>query len=205
MICNSFILAVDVETGEDAVFDNRHHAITPEHVPASASMPVLFDPAEIEGRRLVDGGMSANLPVRIAMDEPSKAETLCIALVLLPLNGSQPHSVDGAAVRAQDLIFPCQSRVAIQALRREHALRRELASGSPDAAATTTLVHLTNKGEERETAVKAIDLSKDSIRTRWASGKADMEVALGQLGMLPTPMSGSFSVVRLVDNSLSMT
>jgi hypothetical protein len=34
-----------------------------------------------------------------------------------------------------------------------------------------------------------------------ASGKEDIEVALGQLGMLPTLVSGSLSVITLVDNN----
>ena len=94
--------------------------------------------------------------------------------------------------------------MAIQALQREHALRSETIGG-PDAAATTTLLHLTYSGEGFETAVKAIDFSRDSIRARWASGKEDIEVALGQLGMLPPPVSRSLSVITLVDNSLRTT
>ncbi len=75
-------LATDIETGE-AVPIGR--GLLHDAMRASAAIPVVFQPVEIEGRLLVDGGMSNNLPVEvvrslgmdvvIAVDPSSKLET----------------------------------------------------------------------------------------------------------------------------------
>lgn len=74
-------LATDIETGE-AVPIRR--GLLHDAMRASAAIPILFQPVEIEGRLLVDGGMSNNLPVEvvrsmgmdvvIAVDPSSKLE-----------------------------------------------------------------------------------------------------------------------------------
>lgn len=192
--------AVDAETGEDVVFDTQGESITPDHLRASTSMPVLFEPVKIGSRWLVDGGMSANLPVRLALGEPLAEDTLCIALDLLPARGSLPTSIGEAAQRAQDLIFASQSRHAIHSLGREYRLRSNLRADG--AAAATTLLHLVYGEEARETALKSLDFTRDSICGRWAAGKADMVASLEQLASLPTPDTGSLAIFGLENKSL---
>lgn len=53
-------IACDINTGEKIVLD--HGPLAPA-VRASAAIPALFSPVEIEGRLLVDGGIVDNLPV----------------------------------------------------------------------------------------------------------------------------------------------
>lgn len=50
--------AVDVVNGEVVVFDNARAPIRTEHVAASAAIPLLFDPVEIEGRLYWDGDIT---------------------------------------------------------------------------------------------------------------------------------------------------
>lgn len=56
-------VAVDLMTGDKVVFDSGSIA---EAMRASMSIPALFRPYEVAGRRLVDGGIADNLPVDVA-------------------------------------------------------------------------------------------------------------------------------------------
>jgi NTE family protein len=53
-------MATDIETGQDVVLDK---GIFPQALVASSSIPTIFYPIEIEGRLLVDGGVTNNYPV----------------------------------------------------------------------------------------------------------------------------------------------
>ncbi|HET7360876.1 MAG TPA: patatin-like phospholipase family protein, partial [Salinimicrobium sp.] len=55
-----FAVATDVETGEEVILDSGY---LPKAVSASAAIPTLFGPVEINGRLLTDGGVSNNYPV----------------------------------------------------------------------------------------------------------------------------------------------
>jgi len=55
-----FCMATDIETGEQVVLDK---GIFPQALIASSSIPSIFYPIEIEGRLLVDGGVTNNYPV----------------------------------------------------------------------------------------------------------------------------------------------
>ncbi len=55
-----FCVATDLESGKMKVFDSGHLA---EAVRASASLPSLLDPMEVEGSLYIDGGVADNFPV----------------------------------------------------------------------------------------------------------------------------------------------
>jgi NTE family protein len=55
-----FCIATDVETGEEVLLDGGY---LPEAIMASGTFPSLFEPAEVEGRILIDGGVLNNYPV----------------------------------------------------------------------------------------------------------------------------------------------
>jgi NTE family protein len=54
------IVATDIESGEKIVFRKGKAALA---VRASTALPGLFVPVEVNGRKLVDGGLAENLPV----------------------------------------------------------------------------------------------------------------------------------------------
>ena len=56
-------VAADISTGEVVVFSQGHLALA---VRASMSIPAVLTPVEVDGRLLVDGGISNNIPVDIA-------------------------------------------------------------------------------------------------------------------------------------------
>ncbi len=55
-------VATDIVTGETVVLD---HGDLADAMRASMSVPGVFSPVEIDGRLLVDGGLTANLPVDV--------------------------------------------------------------------------------------------------------------------------------------------
>lgn len=58
-------IATDIERGESYVMGEGDLA---KAIRASMSVPAIFAPAEIDGRVLVDGGITANLPVDVIRD-----------------------------------------------------------------------------------------------------------------------------------------
>ncbi len=55
-----FCIATDVETGEELLLDRGY---LPEAIMASGTLPSLFEPMEVDGRLLIDGGVLNNYPV----------------------------------------------------------------------------------------------------------------------------------------------
>ncbi|MFL9845233.1 patatin-like phospholipase family protein [Flavobacterium rhizosphaerae] len=53
-------IATDVETGEEVVLRN---GVLPDAILASGAFPSLYSPVEIDGRLLIDGGVTNNYPI----------------------------------------------------------------------------------------------------------------------------------------------
>ena len=56
-------VAIDLKTGEAVVLNKGEMA---QAIKASISIPLIFKPAEVDGRMLADGGLSVPVPVEIA-------------------------------------------------------------------------------------------------------------------------------------------
>lgn len=181
--CRYTATAVDLETGEDVIFDSRDQTIDPRHVRASAALPVAFPPVEIDGRWLVDGGLSANLPLDPVLAKPPLGPILCIAVDLLPLTGTLPSTIGEAATRMQDLIFAAQSRRSIDRWKVLHAGREEV---------RISLIRLAYAEQAVEVAGKALDFSGPTVAQRWAAGHAAglKVVARIEEGTMPIDLPG---------------
>lgn len=175
--------AVDVETGEDVVFDTCTGRVTPDHLRASSALLPAFSPVEIGGRLLGDAGISANLPLDLVLAEAGDRPLLCIAIDLLPLAGPRPATLGDIASRMQDLVFATQSRRSIaawQAIFDARAGRGDLPS--------VTLIHIDYADQTREISGKAFDFSPESGAARWDAGHAALSRALENLPPLePAP------------------
>jgi len=58
-------IATDIETGGEVVLGTGS---LPKAIRASMAVPAAFDPVEIDGKLLVDGGLANNVPVSVARD-----------------------------------------------------------------------------------------------------------------------------------------
>ena len=81
-----FVTAVDIDTGERAVFGNGYDSDTPisEAVAASCCVPGLFRPIRINGRYYVDGEVARTLSADIAVE--SGANVVIISNIYRPDN-----------------------------------------------------------------------------------------------------------------------
>lgn len=97
------IAATDVETGVPVLFRNAD--ITVEALLASACLPFLFSPVEIDGHLLWDGAYSANPPLKPLL-EPDLPEQLVLIR-------TQPQRHPGRPT-TQAAIFNRQNEIAFQ-------------------------------------------------------------------------------------------
>lgn len=183
--------AVDLDTGDEVMFDTCRTTVTTDHIRASAAMPPLYPPVEIDGRFLVDGGLAANLPLDPPLGEPAATPLLCIAVDLLPASAATPRSLGDMAGRAQDLAFACQTRRSIARWQLAYATE---AYGDRSA----TVVRLTYADQAREIAAKALDFSPASARERWDAGLRDGSAFADKLasGAIPVGAPG----LTVIDN-----
>jgi NTE family protein len=172
---------VDLESGEDVLFDNTRDRLNPEHFLASSAITPVFPPVEIDGRLLCDPGYTNNLPIEVPFAEPPREDFTCIAVELFSLHAARPASLDSAAERVNDMIFASPTHRTLKGLKREYALREQLEPDGPQA----TLLHLAYYAGSDERAGKTFDYSPSSIRDRWAAGQRDMEKSLALLDSAP--------------------
>jgi NTE family protein len=87
-----FSIATDLDTGESIRFGGPgfDHVPISQAVQASAALPGLFPPVEIEGRYYVDGALKKTLNASVAMEEGAQL-VLCVN-PLVPFDSNQSHS-----------------------------------------------------------------------------------------------------------------
>ncbi len=65
---NLLITATEIETGRLRIFDNDQMTLTPDHILASCSIPLLYPWTTIDGYHYWDGAVMANTPLAGAID-----------------------------------------------------------------------------------------------------------------------------------------
>lgn len=164
--------ALDQQTAEEVVFDSARVPLTVDHVMASSALPLLFPPVEIDGRALVDAGLSANLPIAALFADPPQRDTVCWAIDLWPPVAERATSLEAVARRQNDLIFAAQSK---------HALQRVAETVAPvlqEAGVRAAVHHLGYDGGTWEIGTKAFDYSSTALQRRARAGRAAMDRAL---------------------------
>lgn len=175
---------VDVETGEEVIFDTQRDRIRPEHILASTAITPGFPPVEIYDRLLCDPGYVNNTPVDLAFASPPIVDTLCIVVELFSLRSPRPKSLDAVLERTLDILFASPTRRSINALCREYELRAQLDKAMP----AITLLHSIYQPPSHELSLKTFDYSSRSIEDRWTAGAADL---MRGLEILETSQAGA--------------
>ena len=199
------IAATDVVTGERVIFDTgRNDRIGPEHLVASSALLPLFAPVEIGDRLLGDGGLVANTPLDLVLDEPPTGDLTIFASDLFAREGSHPRSLAAAAARAGDIVFGNQTHRLLETYRREHLLRAavaELAGRLPERFENTPeIARLLAEGRARATTIfhlgyraagdvagaqKAFSYAKPALAEHWRAGDRDLRAALQLFNATP--------------------
>lgn len=164
------VMTVDLESGLEHPFDTVRDRLTADHILASAALIPDFPAVEINGRAYVDGGLAANVPVDLVLQEPPSAPLACFSADPFPRAGPRPRRLGDAAERQTDLIFASQTERTLRAMQQIWDLR--------DADAPGAVYRLTYASQPDETAMKGFDFSQSSIERRWQQGETDMGTAL---------------------------
>jgi NTE family protein len=99
-------VATDMLSGEGVVL---HDGSLSQAVRASAAIPGVFTPVEIEGRVLADGGMVQNIPVETALNMDADA-VIAVELRLPPGDRAQLDTLAGVLTRAVDVMITQNER-----------------------------------------------------------------------------------------------
>jgi len=210
------ICCTDVISGERVVFDTAHgDRIGVEHVLASCALLPLFAPVEVDGRLLGDGGLAANTPLDLVLDDIPDGDLLCFVVELFARQGSRPHTLAASASRAGDLAFGNQTRRILEGRQREYRLRaligtlaaqlppelREnaavaavLAEGRTDRTTVATIAY--RAGLDEAGLFKVFDFSPATLAERWRAGEGAMLNAVATVGAALEDQSGTLSVIE---------
>ncbi len=187
----------DVISGDRVVFDTgRGDRIGVDHILASSALLPVFAPVEVGGRLLGDGGLAANTPLDLVLDDSPDREMLCFVVELFARQGSRPHTLAASASRAGDLAFGNQTRRILEGRQREYRLRSligrlaaHLPAGvrdDPEVAAvlaegrtdrTTVAIIAYRAGLDEAGLFKVFDFSRATLADRWRAGEAAMRDA----------------------------
>jgi predicted acylesterase/phospholipase RssA len=99
-----FLVATDLDTGEAVAFGARgaDHVPISRAVQASAALPGVFPPAEIDGRYFVDGALRKTLHASIALDED--VDLLVCLNPLVPYDATPARREFGTTRRLDKLV-----------------------------------------------------------------------------------------------------
>jgi NTE family protein len=186
--------ATDLATGEPVRFDSNERRLDPVHVRASTSLLPDFEPVEVEGRLLCDGGFSENLALRAVLGTRPERPLLCIAADLIAAEGRPRWTLDGMADRQENLHFASQTRALIEAVSAEQALAAARAAGP---VPPVVLAHLVYRGREAAGSQKTYDYSPQAVAARWSAGLGDGRAMLELLAAASTPPGTGLVIHRL--------
>jgi NTE family protein len=183
------VLAVDLETGAEIVFDNGRTRLTIDHLMASAALIPDFPPVRIGDRWLVDGGLAANVPLDLVLIDTADRNLVCFVVDPFPLGAPAPRDLAGMSMRQTDLTF---------ALQTERTLRTMLAIDrcGPAERPRIDVVRTSYRADEDETMMKTWDFSATALRRRWNTGRLDMEEAIRQFRL--SRVAGAGLIVHAV-------
>jgi NADPH-dependent 2,4-dienoyl-CoA reductase/sulfur reductase-like enzyme/predicted acylesterase/phospholipase RssA len=99
------LTAVDVETGQLAVFDSYVDEITPNHILASGSLPPGFPWTTIAGKHYWDGGLVSNSPLDQVVELGGLTGKKVYVVNLWLDKRALPHSIPDVLARRDEIFF----------------------------------------------------------------------------------------------------
>jgi predicted acylesterase/phospholipase RssA len=120
--------AVNVRTGNFVYFDNETHAIRPEHVIASGSLPPGFPAVEIEGEFYWDGGLISNTPLQWVVEQGPRRDTLAFQVDLWSARGELPGNLADVMMRQKEIQYSSRTRANTDQFKQYQRARKTLAS-----------------------------------------------------------------------------
>ena len=169
------VAATLVRTGEARLFQNTE--VTAEVLLASACLPQLFPPVEIDGERYWDGGFASNPPLRPLIEAGAPTDVILVRTT--PVERPEPpDGIGDIRGRAAELAFASALRYELCSIETVQRLLAEL----PDAAAPgTALARLRDArlhAISAEEAFRALPFGS-ALDARWGSFRQLHELGRG--------------------------
>jgi NTE family protein len=199
--------AVNVRSGNFVLFDTTTHAIGPEHVVASGSLPPGFPSAEIEGEYYWDGGLISNTPLQWVVEYGFPQDTLAFQVDLWSSRGELPHNLLEVATRQKEIQYSSRSRANTDHFKRIHQIRCAVADllgklppelrDSDEVKALDgvgsrkvyNIIHLIYRAKNYEGHSKDYEFSRLSMQDHWRAGYLDAVRTLRHPEVLELPRS----------------
>jgi NTE family protein len=184
--------AVDVETGQLAIFDSYVDEITPEHVLASGSLPPGFPWTTIDGRHYWDGGLVSNSPLDQVVEVGGLTDKEVYIVNLWLDKRALPQSIPEVLARRDEILFAEKSRRSVRSWEHINGLRQlvEEAMGNLEPklaeqirrrppyieligeACPLSITRITREAVEGESVSRDYEFSRRSIDEHIAQGYA---------------------------------
>lgn len=197
--------AVNVRTGNFVYFDNTTHAIGPEHVMASGSLPPGLPATEIQGEHYWDGGLVSNTPLQWVLSGKPRQDTLAFQIDLWSASGNLPHTLMESELRQKEIRFSSRTRAATDEFKRAQLLRRavhyllqklpddlrqlpqaNLLAGEADEK-VYNIINLIYHSRTYEGTSKDYEFSRRTMEEHWESGYNDAVRTLRHKEVLQRP------------------
>jgi NADPH-dependent 2,4-dienoyl-CoA reductase/sulfur reductase-like enzyme/predicted acylesterase/phospholipase RssA len=184
--------AVDVETGQLAIFDSYVDEITPDHVLASGSLPPGFPWTTIDGKHYWDGGLVSNSPLDQVV-EVSGLTGKNVYIVNLWLDKrALPQSIPEVLARRDEILFAEKTRRSLRSWEHidgyrqlveeivgylepklaEQVRRRPRYIETVGEACPLSITRITREAVEGEPVSRDYEFSRQSIDQHIAQGYA---------------------------------
>jgi NTE family protein len=197
--------AVNVRTGNFVYFDNTTHAIRPEHVMASGSLPPGFPAVEIEGEYYWDGGLISNTPLEWVVGHGPRQDTLAFQVDLWSARGAFPRNLAEVVTRQKEIQYSSRTRANtdhFRKLQRERYALASLLSRLPQELLDSeevkilrriadhkvySLVQLIYNSKNYEGHSKDYEFSRITMKEHWRAGYVDAVRTLRHPQVLARP------------------
>ncbi len=170
-----FVTAVDVVSGESSIFTNRN--IMPEHVLASASIPIAFPWTEVDGRIYWDGGLLANIPpLKTAIDADRRVRDIYL-VKLFPKLSKRPNGLLECIDRTIEIVL---QGVLNNDIRQLEFINELIRKGVMKSVYREINLH-TIEFHEPFTILSILDFSEEHVERLISQGKQDTDRYLNRL------------------------
>jgi len=209
--------AVNVRTGNFDYFDTTTGRIEVDHILASAALPPMFAPVEIDGERYWDGGLVSNTPLQWVTDQEPQRDTLVFQVDLWNTRGQWPTDLAEVVTRQKEIQYASRTRASTDSFRRLQRLKNEVAEAladlPPEVEARPSIrrlhaqidrkafqiVHLIYHARSHQGTTKDFEFSRLNIDEHWAVGYQNAVATLRHPEALSRPAFGIAEGVATFD------
>ena len=202
------VSAVNVRTGNYAVFRNELEELTFDHFVASGSLPPAFPAVEIDGEFYWDGGLVSNTPLNDIIQNEKSSSELIFQVDLWDARGFLPETISGLDERIKDIQYSSKTRMITDLMGerlRYNSLIKELVALIPDKkgnldcikkaekmsdVGVKNVIQLIYRKHDYERGYKDYEFSPSTMKNHWQSGLNDMKHTFRYVDWFNPPADG---------------